>query len=111
METPINAMEDMNLCVVIFEVNMIDSNPREWWLDIGATRHICCDKDSFFELKPCENGEKLYMGNATTSKIKGKGTVVLKMTSGKELKLQNVLYVHDIRKNLVSGTLFYCTRL
>lgn len=45
------------------------------------------------------------MGNAATSKIKVKGTVVLKMTYSKELKLQNVLYVPDILNNLVSGTL------
>ncbi|KAK5819572.1 hypothetical protein PVK06_024585 [Gossypium arboreum] len=56
METPINAVEDMDLCVVISEVNMVDSNPREWWIDIGATRHFFCDEDSFFELEPCENG-------------------------------------------------------
>ncbi|KAK8594089.1 hypothetical protein V6N13_125899 [Hibiscus sabdariffa] len=98
-------VEDLDLCAVISEVNLVDSNPREWWLDTGATSHICCDKDSFSELMPCDNGEKLYMGNVVTSKIKGKVTVMLKMTSGKELKLQNVLYVPDIRKNLVSGTL------
>ncbi|KAK8300712.1 hypothetical protein V6Z11_D05G407600 [Gossypium hirsutum] len=95
----------MDLCAVISEVNMVDSNPRERWLDTGVTCHIFCDEDSFSELEPCENGEKLYMGNAATSNIKGKGTVVLKMTSSKELKLQNVLYVPDIRKNLISGTL------
>nr|GEW16034.1 retrotransposon protein, putative, Ty1-copia subclass [Tanacetum cinerariifolium] len=33
----------------------------------------------------------------------GEGDVVLKMTSEKELKLTNVLYVLEIRKNLVSG--------
>ncbi|KAK9033709.1 hypothetical protein V6N11_049894 [Hibiscus sabdariffa] len=98
-----NALDD--LCAVISKVNLVDSNPREWWLDTGATRHICSDENSFAELIPSDDGEKLYMGNATTSKIKGKGTVILKMTSGKELKLQNVLYVPDIRKNLVSGTL------
>ncbi|KAE8736163.1 UPF0481 protein [Hibiscus syriacus] len=87
------------------EFNLVDSNPREWWLDTGATHHICCDKDSFAELVSCEKGEKLYMGNVATSTIKGKDTVILKMTSGKELKLQNVLYVPDIRKNLVFGTL------
>ncbi|XP_016675362.1 uncharacterized protein [Gossypium hirsutum] len=105
METPINVVEDMDLCVVISEVNMVDSNPREWWLDTGATCHICCDEDSFSELQPCENGEKLYMGNAATSKIKGKGTVVFKMTSGKELKLQNLLYMPEIHKHPVFGTL------
>ena len=43
------------------------------------------------------------MGNKATTSIKGEGTVVLKMTSGKELTLTNVLYVPEIRKNLVSG--------
>ena len=33
------------------------------------------------------------MGNSVTSEIKGQGNVVLKMTSGKELTLKNVLYV------------------
>ncbi|XP_039068259.1 uncharacterized protein LOC120214432 [Hibiscus syriacus] len=63
------------------KVNLVNSNPRELWLDTGATCHICCDKDSFAELVSCEKGEKLYMGNAATSKIKGKCTVILKMTS------------------------------
>ena len=47
----------------------------------------------------------MYMGNSATSEIKGKGKVVLKMTSGNELTLTNVLYVPEICKNLVSGSL------
>ncbi|KAG8503154.1 hypothetical protein CXB51_000964 [Gossypium anomalum] len=96
---------DMDLCAVISKVDMVDSNPRGWCFDIGATRHICCNKDSFSELVSCDKGDKLYMGNATTSKVKGKGTAVLKMTFGKELKLQNVMYVPNIHKNLISRTL------
>nr|GFB31061.1 uncharacterized protein [Tanacetum cinerariifolium] len=49
--------------------------------------------------------ENLYMGNSATADIKGEGDVVLKMTSEKELKLTNVLYLPKIRKNLVSGWL------
>ena len=45
------------------------------------------------------------MGNSATSEVQGLGKVVLKMTSGKELTLNNVMYVPDIRKNLVSGLL------
>ncbi|GKD47910.1 pol polyprotein, partial [Tanacetum coccineum] len=52
-----------------------------------------------------DNGQKLYMGNSATADIKGEEDVVLKMTSEKELKLTNVLYVSEIRKNLVSGWL------
>ena len=97
-------IDDDGLVAVISEVNLVDSNPKEWWLDTGATRHVCSDKNAFSNLKLHE-GEKLYMGNSATSEVKGKGTVFLKMTSGKELKLTNVLFVPDIRRNLISGTL------
>ncbi|GJV68588.1 retrovirus-related pol polyprotein from transposon TNT 1-94 [Tanacetum coccineum] len=56
-------------------------------------------------LRAVDNGQKLYMGNSATADIKGEGDVILKMTSEKELKLTNVLYVPEIRKNLVSGWL------
>ena len=83
----------------------MDSKFKEWWIDTGATRHVCCDRAEFADLVPLETGEKLFMGNSATSEIKGQGTILLKMTSGKEVKLHNVLYVPDIRKNLISGTL------
>ena len=28
------------LIIVIFEVNLVGSNPKEWWIDTGATRHV-----------------------------------------------------------------------
>ncbi|KAL0313167.1 UNVERIFIED_CONTAM: Retrovirus-related Pol polyprotein from transposon TNT 1-94 [Sesamum radiatum] len=86
-----------------FRANLVD-NPREWWIDTGATRHICSDKEMFSTYTPI-NGRKLFMGNSATSNIVGLGKVVLKMTSGKELTLIDVLHVPDIRKNLVSGSL------
>ncbi|GFP97577.1 retrovirus-related pol polyprotein from transposon tnt 1-94 [Phtheirospermum japonicum] len=50
-------------------------------------------------------GRKLNMGNQASSKVAGTGTVVLKMTSGKEITLNEVLHVPDIRKNLVFGSI------
>ena len=47
----------------------------------------------------------MFIGNFTTSEIKGQGKVVLMMTIGKELTLTNVLYVPEIYKNLVSSSL------
>ena len=95
----------MHLSAVVFEVNLVGSNPRDWWIDTGATRHICSEQKLFTTIEPVTNGEKLFMGNSTTSIVEGKGKVVLKLTSGKELTLNEVLYVPDIRKNLVSGSL------
>ena len=52
-----------------------------------------------------DNGEQLFMGNSTSSKVEGQGKVVLKMTSGNELTLNDVLHVPEIRKNQGSGSL------
>ena len=31
---------DLNLTTVISKVNLVGSNPKEWWIDIGATLHV-----------------------------------------------------------------------
>ncbi|MCR2848059.1 hypothetical protein KN825_16100, partial [Weizmannia coagulans] len=63
------------------------SNPKEWWVDTGATRHVCCVKKMFSTFEPIEIGEKVFIGNSTT------------------LTLTNILYVPEILKNLVFGSL------
>ncbi|XP_073120475.1 uncharacterized protein [Henckelia pumila] len=74
-------VSNMNLCAVISKVNLVASNPREWWIDTGVTRHVCSDKEMFANLEESENREMLFMGNSATSEIKGQEKVVLKMTS------------------------------
>ena len=80
-------------------------NTKEWWVDTRATRHICSNKKMFSSYEAINDGEQLFMGNSSTSKIEGKGKVILKMTSGKELTLNDVLHVPEIQNNLVSGSL------
>nr|GEV04072.1 hypothetical protein [Tanacetum cinerariifolium] len=92
-----------DVIAIIYEVNLVGSNNSGWWVDNGVTHHVCTDKSLFQSFRAVDNGEKLYMGNSTTDDIKGEGDVILKMTSEKELKLTNVLYVLEIRRNLVSG--------
>ena len=84
---------DIDLTSMISEVNLVGSNPKEWWIDIGATLHVCSNKKMFSTFEPIENGENVFMGNSTTSEIKGQGKVVLNMTFEKEVTLINVLYV------------------
>lgn len=45
------------------------------------------------------------MDNSTSSKIKGIRNVILKFTSGRELTLNNVVHVPEIRKNLISSSI------
>ncbi|GKB06744.1 pol polyprotein [Tanacetum coccineum] len=47
--------------------------------------------------------EPMFMGNGTSSKIEGKEKVILKLTSGNDLVLSNVLHVPNITKNMIYG--------
>ena len=95
---------NISFYAIVSEVNLV-GNTKEWWVDTGATRHICSDKKMISSYETINDGEQLFMGNSSTSKVEGKGKVILKMTSGKELTLDDVLHVPEIRKNLVSGSL------
>ncbi|XP_060182875.1 uncharacterized protein LOC132612805 [Lycium barbarum] len=98
--------DDMNdLCAMLSECNLV-GNPKEWWLDSGATRHVCAVKEAFATYAPARPEEELFMGNTAIAKIEGYGKILLKMTSGKVLTLNNVLHVPTIRNNLVSARLF-----
>ncbi|XP_060195475.1 uncharacterized protein LOC132624765 [Lycium barbarum] len=93
-----------DLCAMLSECNLV-GNPKEWWLDSGATRHVCAVKEAFATYTPAGPKEDLYMGNTATAKVEGYGKILLKMTFGNVLTLNNVLHIPTIRKNLVSAGL------
>ena len=41
-----NDVSNLMLSNVVFEATMVD-NPKEWWIDIGATHHVCSDRKMF----------------------------------------------------------------
>ncbi|PHT34686.1 putative mediator of RNA polymerase II transcription subunit 37c [Capsicum baccatum] len=86
------------------QCNLVE-NPRKWWIDSGATRHVCANKELFSMFAPSQVEEMIYMANSATAKEEGTKTVCLKMTSGKVLTLNNVLYVPELKKNLISISL------
>ena len=87
---------DTDLVAVIFEVNLVGSNPKELWIDIGSTRHVCFDKKMFSISELVEAGGNVFMGNSTTYEIKGQGKVVFVMMFENEFSMTNILYVPEI---------------
>ena len=70
-----NGVNDINLTAMISECNMV-GNPKEWWIDTGATHHICANRSMFSFYTTVGGDEKLYMGNSSTSKVEGVGRLL-----------------------------------
>ena len=72
-----------------------------WYLDSGASRHICADASLFRQLKPCDI--TLGWGNAGTIKVTQLGDVSLNFPStGAKVLLKNCLLVPKLGINLLS---------
>ncbi|GJS99425.1 zinc finger, CCHC-type containing protein [Tanacetum coccineum] len=97
-----NVYNVLHYVSVISDAFYVQDDEVAWWVDSGATSHVCKDLRWFQVCKSIEDGSFVKMGNVATEPIKGIGRVLLTFTSGKTLCLDNVLYVPGIRKNLVS---------
>ncbi|KAK0587805.1 hypothetical protein LWI29_029164 [Acer saccharum] len=93
-----------NFMAMISEINALEDDTA-WWIDSGATRHVCKDRSLFTTYENVDDRNILYMGNSSTATIEGKGNVRIEFTSGKILTLTDVCHVPEVRKNLVSGSL------
>ncbi|CAJ2662951.1 unnamed protein product [Trifolium pratense] len=85
------------------EAFYVQDDAIAWWIDSGATTHVCKDRLWFKTFILVEDGSVLYMGDDHFAPVEGKGNVVLEFSSGKTITLFNVLYVPKLRKNLISG--------
>nr|GFA62281.1 zinc finger, CCHC-type [Tanacetum cinerariifolium] len=74
-----------------------------WWINYGATTHVCKDRCWFKTYEPVEDESVLYMGNDHFAPVHEKGSAVLEFSFGKSITLFNVLYVPKHCKNLISG--------
>lgn len=76
-----------------------------WILDSGASAHMSYRRDYFSEFKVLESPSYVYLGNSKSLEVKGKGTVkIQKLIDGHwfDSYIQDVLFIPDLRKNLIS---------
>jgi hypothetical protein len=93
------------IAAVFSQVNMVTIE-KNWVVNSSATRHICENKEFFSTYTSFKDGEEvIYLGDSRIVNVLGKRKVLLKLTLDKTLALNEMLYVPNIRENLVSMAL------
>ncbi|KAH9670384.1 hypothetical protein KPL70_016970 [Citrus sinensis] len=72
-----------------------------WVLDSGCSFHMCPNKILFTNYETCDGGI-VVMGNDSSCRVVGRGSIRLKMFDGMIRELRDVRHVPDLKRNLIS---------
>lgn len=95
-----NDTADPDLTINFTEVNLACSKDEEWFLDSGASRHVTGRKNLLSNLEG-GNHSRISTAGGERLHVAGQGSVDFPTTSG-GIKLDEVLYVPGVTKNLIS---------
>ena len=104
-ESANNVVDELELWVATEEVcSSVDTQVKDdlWILDSGASRHMTSNRDWYSSWTPLQEPINVVVGNNARCPAKGTGTVSIKATTGGPKYLSQVLYVPNLKKNLVS---------
>jgi hypothetical protein len=81
--------------------NAAGSCNTAWFLDSGASNHMCGRREFFTKLDISVRGS-VKLGDDTSVEIEGRGTILFTCRNGKHLALEQVYFIPRLRSNIVS---------
>ena len=72
-----------------------------WYLDTGASNHMCGDENLFKELTKVDVGHVSF-GDASKVTVKGRGTIWYLQKNNQVGEIIDVYFVPDLKSNILS---------
>ncbi|KAK4269964.1 hypothetical protein QN277_023055 [Acacia crassicarpa] len=91
--------EDGTLLMV--RTNSVGEQENTWYLDSGASNHMCGKRNLFVELDESVNGDVSF-GDESKAPVKGKGKILIRLKDGRHEFISNVFYVPNMKNNILS---------
>jgi hypothetical protein len=102
--TNYQSTEDMSETISLLHYSALIGTIEDdmWIIDNGASRHMTRDQAILSNLNEKKTSYKVELGDKGTYPVKGFGQASIKLKSGNNVHLSNVLYLPGLEKNLVS---------
>jgi hypothetical protein len=91
--------EDINISTLS---SMVPINDNTWLIDSGASRHMIGLRNHLTHFVEKETHLRVVLGDDAKYNVRGFGPSTFQLDSNMQLKLEEVLYVPRMKRNLVS---------
>ncbi|KAL4378928.1 hypothetical protein GQ457_02G031910 [Hibiscus cannabinus] len=81
--------------------NEENNDASTWYLDNGASNHMCGDKEAFVKLDENVKGNVSF-GDSSKVQIQGKGTILISLKDDSHSLITDVYYVPKLKSNILS---------
>ncbi|GJW48913.1 zinc finger, CCHC-type containing protein [Tanacetum coccineum] len=81
--------------------NQNNGNRDMWYLNNGASNHMTGERNLFAELNESVTG-RVWFGDGSTVKIKGKGTLLFQCKNSDQLMVSDVYFIPALTNNILS---------
>jgi hypothetical protein len=99
MNKPINEVRSDSILLLAHDD--LGSQDEVWYLDSGASNHMCGKKDLFVEFTEGVGG-KVNLGDSSKLSVEGKGKIKIYQNDGKKGYIFYVYYVPNMKSNILS---------
>jgi hypothetical protein len=89
-------------CAFLICCTLVETTPRIWYIDNGASSHMTGVRENFTDLRDTEVRMEISLGDDTIVIVVGRGTITFQRESMPPLSFRDVLYVPGLKKNLIS---------